>query len=232
MGGRGAASGHSKVGKAGGGGLPAKLLNNGSIQDAVNAINNKYDTNIQLGPMPKNINTGEVKQFLSGVDKVFHDFPAARGEIEYIGFGTSLRSPVRGAKIAAQTSRKDKAIRLGDFYTEKDTILNITRMHSAEQQGAHEAAHAYANSVWRKRGFEGRAPEAQVVFDALSRSGALHSIKAKKEALRTISWYASKDKSANGYREAFAEAISKTITKGENASPLARAIYKGAKNLQ
>lgn len=147
-------------------------------------------------------------------------------------FGTSSRSNVRGAKIAAQTSRKDKAIRLGDFYTEKDTILNITRMHSAEQQGAHEAAHAYANSVWRKRGFEGRAPEAQVVFDALSRSGALHSIKAEKEALRTISWYASKDKSANGYREAFAEAISKTITKGESASLLARAIYKGAKSLQ
>ena len=232
MGGRGAASGRSGGGKAGGGGLSAKLLSNGSIQDAVNAINNKYDTNIQLGPMPENINTGEVKQFLSGVDKVFHDFPSARGEIEHIEFGTSSRSNVRGAKIAAQTSRSERSIRLGEFYTEKDTILNITRMHSAEQQGAHEAAHAYANSVWRKRGFEGRAPEAQVVFDALSRSGALHSIKAEKEALRTISWYASKDKSANGYREAFAEAISKTITKGENASPLARAIYKGAKSLR
>jgi hypothetical protein len=101
---------------------------------------------------------------------------------------------------------------------------------SVKRLTTHEVGHLLegriAREKWKNsdaalRAMRAHDVAASAVFAAADKAGA-RTIKARKNALRSISYYAS----AGGNGEAFAEAFADTVVNKNNAKPLSKAIMQ------
>ena len=219
MGGRGASS--SRGGSGGGGGITS-LDDSGNFSQMQQYFQDKYGVpvNSSVGTLPRDAQ----QAYLGGIDSALSEYPGLASTITDVRVEAPARGRRSGSLVGAQANMGTGVISINP----KASNISSFDASSVKRLTTHEVGHLLESRIarekWKNSDAALRAMRAHdvagsAVVAAADKAGA-RTIKARKNALRSISYYAS----AGGNGEAFAEAFADTVVNKNNAKPLSKAI--------
>ncbi|MBR1646043.1 MAG: transglycosylase SLT domain-containing protein [Selenomonadaceae bacterium] len=219
---------------------PQKLEDVKDFDELEEYLKEKHNATIDP-KIKKKLDFTAVKEFLTGVEKVFAAFPRFAGRIHHIGIWNA-RSKTVPAQFFPSHLRKGVQIQLSPVFFAPQKVAEYRSLlveskksghkstDNIEGDGAHEAAHAIHLLADLKNGYRRRTESnyrelaKRFVQQAYNTIKGLLSGKSSSEAAKDISKYAAKTP-----RETVAEGIADVIENGEKAKPLSKAIFNSMK---